>query len=206
MSQTRQQSPSLPFGVVVIGGSAGALEPMRSILSGLPGSFPAAVAVILHRSPDMPSALSSILARATDLEVLDATEGAEVRQGWVLVAPPDRNLVLEPHGAVSFRSGRTHFVASAIDPVMESAAAVYGGRVVAVILSGGGDDGTPGARAVREAGGVVIVQDPATASMDRMPASVVGAGLADAVLPPEEIAGLLVRLAEEGRAALAHDR
>ena len=188
--------------MVVIGGSAGALGPMRTVLAGLPASFPAAIAVVLHRVPDMPSVLSGILRRSTALDVVDATDGSEARPGRVLVAPPDRNLVLEPDGAVSFRGGRPHFVASALDPVMESAARVYDQRVVAVILSGGGDDGTPGARAVRRAGGVVVVQDPVTAGTQRMPALVVAAGLADAVLPPREIADLLLRLAESGRAAL----
>lgn len=187
------------FEVVVLGGSAGALDPMKMVLSGLESTFPAAIAVVLHRVPDMRSMLSGILTRVTPLEVVDAEEGSTLAPGRVVVAPAGRHLVLEPGNTLSFREGRIHYVSSAIDPVMESAAAAYGEGVIAVVLSGGGEDGTPGARAVREAGGVVIVQTPDTAGTARMPQSVIDAGAADLVLPAEEIAAALNRLVIVGR-------
>lgn len=194
-----------PFDVVVIGGSAGALEPLKALLSGLTEPFPAAIAVVMHRVPDMRSVLSGILSRVTALEVVDAVEGTTLAPGRVVVAPAARHLVLEPDHAVSFRGGRMHFVSSAIDPVFQSAAAVYGQRVIAVVLSGGGEDGTSGARAVREAGGVVLAQAPETAGTPRMPQSVVDAGVADRVLTLEEIAPCLNRLVTRGRDALSAD-
>ncbi|HZD78766.1 MAG TPA: chemotaxis protein CheB [Actinomycetota bacterium] len=189
------------YAMVVIGGSAGALGPMRMVLSGLPPGFGAALAIVLHRVPEGPSLLREILGRKTALEVVDATEGTRMAPGRVLIAPADRNLVLEPESAVGFRVGETHHLRSAIDPVLESAARVYGAGAIALILSGGGHDGAEGCRAVHDAGGTVVVQDPATAVAGDMPRSVIATGVADVVCDPAEMAGILMGLVSGGSPA-----
>lgn len=187
------------FDVVVLGASAGGLQPMRTILRGLDAYFAAAVAVVLHRSPDVPSALGEILRRDADMAVEDATVDTRLRPGLIVIAPPDRHLVLGPGGSLELHEGVRHHLRSAVDPVLESAAHVYGSRSLAVVLSGGGNDGTEGARAVHAAGGVVVVQDPATAGTSAMPAAVVAVGVVDLSLPVERIAGALTLLVERGR-------
>lgn len=187
------------FDVVVIGASAGGLTPLRSLLSGLTPDFSAAVLVVLHRPPSSPSLLAEILTRSGGMAASNAEDGDRLAPGRVLVAPADRNLIVEPEGRVSFRFEETHHLQSAVDPVLESAAAVYGERTIAVILSGTGHDGTRGCRAVRKAGGVVVVQDPETANSAGMPQSVVEE--ADLVRAPEELADTLVHLVQEGAAS-----
>jgi two-component system chemotaxis response regulator CheB len=202
MTAPSSSSPDAAYDLLVIGGSAGSLGPMTTILSMLEPSFPAAVAVILHRAPEARSVLARILGRSGPLEAAEAVEGSRLERGRILVAPPDRHLLIEAGGRLSFRSGQIHYVDSAIDPVLESAAEAYGNRVLAVILSGGGEDGTAGCRAVQEAGGVVLVQDPASAGTTRMLESVIQAGVTDRVMPVEDIPPLIRRLLREGRAAL----
>lgn len=172
---------------------------MRMLFGALPEGFAVALAVVLHRVPGAPSALRRILQRGCRLVVEDAVEDSRIARGHVLVAPADRHLVLLTGGGVRFRSGEHQFLMSAVDPVLESAAEVYGERSIGVILSGGGADGTAGARAVREAGGVMVVQDDATHG--DMPGSVRDAGCADLVLAQDRIGPALITLVQQGREA-----
>ncbi len=173
--------------IVVVGGSAGALEPFRSIAGALPRDLPVAVFMVMHLSPDFPSTLDRILDRAGPLKAVQASDGEPIRYGHIYVAPPDRHLVLED-GRVRVQSGpRENRHRPAIDPLFRSAARVYGPRVTGVVVSGYLDDGAAGLLAVRARGGYAIVQDPDEASSRQMPESALQYSGADKVLPAAEI-------------------
>lgn len=172
--------------LVVIGASAGGIEAVQAVLGALPEELPAAVAIAVHVSPTSPG-LASILDRAGTIEVSEAVDGAVLRAGCAVVAPPDRHLVV--------RDGRMHVTTGprengfrpAVDTLFRSAARGFGPRTVGVILTGMLDDGAFGLRTIASAGGVGLVQDPAGALYRDMPAAAIAAGGATEVHPLAEL-------------------
>jgi two-component system chemotaxis response regulator CheB len=149
----------------------------------------------MHTAPDSPGVLAHILDRTGPLPAANAENRARIQPGRVYVAPPDRHLLLEP-GVMRLTHGpKENRFRPAIDPLFRSAAQVYGPRVVGVILTGGLDDGTSGLWAVKQLGGMAVVQDPAEAFMPSMPLNALGQVEVDYTLPVAEIAPLLARLA-----------
>ena len=190
------------FDVVVIGASAGGLAALAAVLGGLPVSFPAPVAVVLHLSPDHPSLLARVLSRYTGLPACWATDGERMEGGTVYVAPPDRHLVFGPDGAMSLlHSAPVHFARPSVDVLFASAAHAFGGRTLAVILSGNGFDGAVGAVEVRRLGGVVIAQDEASSEFFSMPREAIQAGAVTYTLPLASIAPAIRRLVALGGGA-----
>ncbi|MDF1504415.1 chemotaxis protein CheB [Roseisolibacter sp. H3M3-2] len=181
--------------VVVVGASAGGVEVLRTMVAGLPAGFPAAVLIVLHLAPGSPSVLAAILQRRCALPVAFARDGEPLAPGRVWIAPPDRHLVVEPDRLRLTRAPRENHSRPAIDPLFRSAALAYGPRVVAVVLSGRLDDGTAGAWAVKDRGGVLVVQDPADALHADMPRNAMAHTAPDHVVHDDELAPLLVRLA-----------
>jgi two-component system, chemotaxis family, protein-glutamate methylesterase/glutaminase len=181
--------------IIVIGASAGGIEPIRTILHELPADFAGSVFIVVHTSPDSPGVLHSIFDNSGPLPAEAARNGDRIAPGRVYVAPPDRHLIIEP-GKVCLSLGpKENRFRPAVDPLFRSAAQTYGPRVVGVILSGGLDDGTAGLWAIKQLGGTAIVQDPATAWAPSMPQSAVQHVRVDHVVRVEDIAPLLVRLA-----------
>ena len=153
--------------IVVVGGSAGALEALKALLPALPGDLPAAVFVVVHIGATRHSVLPEILSRAGPLPAQTAKDGARFERGCVYVAPPDRHLLLD-RGRIALRRGpRENLARPAIDPLFRSAAAEFGSRVIGVLLSGMLYDGASGLRAIKRCGGVAVVQ--ADASYPEMP-------------------------------------
>jgi two-component system chemotaxis response regulator CheB len=188
------------FGLLVIAASAGGLEALITIFSGLPPEFPVPIAVVLHRSMQLPGMLAEILTRRTALKVKTAVAGEAPRPGTIYLAPPSRHLSLTPERTFALADGeRIHHLHSAADPLFVSAAQAYGNRVVALVLTGGARDGAAGARAIGLAGGVVIAQNEATSEVFSMPRATIATGQTDAVLAIEEIGPALGRLVETGR-------
>jgi two-component system, chemotaxis family, protein-glutamate methylesterase/glutaminase len=183
--------------LVVMAASAGGLAALSTVLGSLPADFPAAVLVVQHLDPHYKSLLGQILSRRTALTVTIAVDGAAVRPGQVIVATPDRHLLLEPDGTVSLSSAdAVHFVRPSADRLFESAAASFGDRVIGVVLTGTGSDGDHGVQAVKRAGGIVIAQDQNTSQFFGMPGTAIGTGAVDMVLPLDQIAGALVALVQ----------
>ena len=146
--------------IVVIGASAGGIDPLRRIAAGLPPDLPAALFVVLHTAPWFPSALPEILTRSGRLVAGHAKDGESIRHGRIYVAPPDHHLVLSK-GKVRLSLGpRENWHRPAIDVLFRSAAESFGPRVIGVMLSGVLHDGILGLMRVKSHGGVVIVQDP----------------------------------------------
>ncbi len=191
--------PEASFDVVAIGASAGGLAAIRHILSALPADFPAAIVIVQHLDPQRESLLVRILARRTALPVMEAKDGVFLTGGTVSIAPPDRHLLVNANGTLSLtHTELVHFVRPSVDLLFESVAASCRQRAIAVVLSGTGTDGAMGVQAIKETGGVVIVQDLATAQFGGMPSAAIHTESVDHVLPLEQIPGALIALAKKG--------
>jgi len=181
--------------VIVVGASAGGIPALRELLTQLPASLPAVIAVVVHLSRTYESLLPQQLARATQLTVIPASESAELQPGHVYVGVPDRHLVFRDHHIALTRDATEHLHRPAVNQLFQSAANVYGPRVVGVVLSGAGFDGVLGAIAIKAAGGIVAAQDPSEAIHSSMPRAAIGRGVVDVVLPVVQLAATLQKLA-----------
>src|SRR5215510_12902705 len=173
--------------VVVIGGSSGGIEALKTILSNIHPGVPASLLVAIH-IPATPSLLAHTLDRIGNLPVEFAQGGEMLEKGRVLLAPPDSHLLLDGNVTKLSRSARENGFRPAIDPLFRSAAQSAGPRVAGVILSGLLDDGTAGLRAVKRRGGTSIVQDFNDALFPDLPLAAARGARVDYVLPAEEIA------------------
>jgi len=183
--------------IITIGASAGGVEALMALARGLPADLPAAVFVVLHIPAQSASLLPTILNRVGPLVALHPADGAVIEHGRIYVAPPDYHLLIEPGQVRVVRGPRENRHRPAIDPLLRTAALAYGPRVVGVILTGSLDDGTAGLRAVKQRGGVAIVQDPAEALYPSMPQSALENVAVDHVLRLAEIPPMLGRLARQ---------
>ena len=177
---------------MVIGGSAGAIRPLREILADLPAGLPATVCVVIHMPDDSSSALARVLARAGSLDAIFADDGLPLRAGRIAVAPPGNHLLVHDGSLVLSRGARENGTRPAIDPLFRSAARALGADVVSVLLSGTLDDGSAGTAAIRAAGGTTIVQDPSEADFPDMPRHALETGTVVAALSVGDIAGAIV--------------
>ena len=184
----------LPRHVVVVGASAGGIEALRELVAGLPADFPAAIAIVLHTSPQSPGVLPEILSRSGPLKAVSPTGSARLRAGVIYVAPPDFHLLIEPGHVRVAKGPRENRFRPAIDPLFRSAAQVCGPNAIGVVLTGNLDDGAAGLWAIKQLGGAAVVQDPNDALFPAMPQSALEHVNADHVVPLEGIAPVLVRL------------
>ena len=157
--------------LVVIGGSAGAVEALRAIIKQLPADFAAAVLIVIHMAPEHGSSLPRLLSRWGPLPGMVATDGVAIEPGHIYVAPPGRHLLVEDGALRLVLAAEVNRARPAIDPLFISAAEARGADVIGVVLSGNLDDGSAGLDAVRRHGGLTLVQDPREASYPEMPSS-----------------------------------
>ena len=183
-----------PKNLVVIGASSGGIEALRALVAALPADFPAPICVVLHTSPQSPGVLGEILTRAGRLPATSAVNGQRLMAGHIYVAPPDFHLVVEPGKLRVTKGPKENRFRPAIDPLFRSAAQVYGPGTIGVILTGSLDDGAAGLWAVKQLGGVAIVQDPLDAMFPGMPQNAIDHVRVDHVVPLVEITPLLVAL------------
>ena len=184
------------YDIVVVGASAGGVEALSTFVSELPRSLRAAVFVVLHLSRGR-SVLPEILTRAGRLPAEHPSDRDRIEYGRIYVARPDHHLTLE-EGRVRVVHGPTeNGYRPAVDLLFRSAARIYGPRVIGIILTGALDDGTAGLAAVKEAGGIAIVQDPDEAFASSMPRSARAFVAVDHVLPVREIGALVAGLTNE---------
>ncbi len=155
--------------LIVIGGSAGSLEPLQSLLADLPADLPAAILIVIHLGAI--SHLAYILNKDCKLDVRQAESGQALMPGRVYVAVPDHHLLVHDGHVLVRRGPRENLSRPAIDPLFRSAAASFGGRVIGVVLSGALNDGTAGLSAIKECGGLAVVQSPEDATVPGMPLS-----------------------------------
>ncbi|HKD11272.1 MAG TPA: chemotaxis protein CheB [Thermoanaerobaculia bacterium] len=183
--------------IVVLGASAGGVEPLRAIAREMHPQLPASVFVVLHLAPDNPSALAEILDRAGPLPAIAPEDEQTIEHGKIYVASPDKHLFVEDGHVRVLQGPKENRQRPSIDVLFRSAARVYGPRVIGVVLSGALDDGTAGLIAVKIRGGLAVVQEPADAFSADMPRNAMRYLDPDYVLTAQEIGVVLNRLVLE---------
>lgn len=182
--------------VVVIGASVGGVTALRTLVGGIPRDFPAPILLVLHIG-DRASILPELLAQSGSLPVAHAMEGESLRAGRIFVAPPGVHLQVAGGRIELNRGPKENHARPAIDPLFRSVAIAYGPAAIGVILTGGLDDGSAGLLAVKQCGGVAIVQEPLTAEDPAMPSNALACVEVDYCVPLDAIPGLLIAMARE---------
>jgi two-component system chemotaxis response regulator CheB len=185
--------------VVLVGGSAGSLEPLSALAARLPPDWPVPVVVVVHLPPAGPSALAAALAAETALAVTEIEDKQPLAAGTIHVGPPGYHVLVDEGPVLSLAVDEpVHFSIPSIDVLFESAAATCGDRAVGVILSGASEDGASGLAAIRAAGGTAVVQAPGDAQVPLMPRAALGRCPDATVLPGSELAAFLRTLIPGG--------
>ncbi|MES2880666.1 MAG: chemotaxis protein CheB [Bacteroidota bacterium] len=183
------------YKMVVIGGSAGALEIVLGITAQLPPQSQCTFVIVLHRKTGMESLLTNLVMAKTTLPVIEIEDKENIRPGTIYLAPPDYHLLFERDETFSLDSSeKINFSRPSIDVTFESAAEIYGSAVIGVLLSGANADGAEGLRKIKLSGGCTIVQNPQTADVSFMPQQALLKTKADAVVDGENIGELISKM------------
>jgi len=202
--------PKKPLLFVGVGASAGGLEALRDFFDHTSADSDAAFIVVQHLSPDFESLMDELLARNTSMSVENVVHGVEVLANTIYLIPPKKNMTLVDGSLYLSDQIRKGGVNLPIDHFLCSLAKDVRHRAVGIILSGTGSDGSRGIKAIKEAGGLVLVQDRESAKFDGMPFNAAQTGTADFVLPPDELAVYLSTfmnsaIVRHGRSVLRDD-
>jgi len=191
--------------VIAMAASVGGLDALSVILSGLPADFPAAIAIVMHLSPNHKSILAEILNRRTHLKVKQACTGDVLCSSQVFIAPPNHHLFVTKGGQLKLSSSaaeKVHYARPSAEPLFASVAKVYQHNAIAVVLTGGDGDGSFGVQIIKDNGGKVIAQDRPSSKDFSMPATSIETGDVDFILPLDKIAAKLVELVSTGNVAM----
>jgi two-component system chemotaxis response regulator CheB len=183
--------------IIVIGGSAGAVEAILQLARGLSPGLSATVFVVIHTSPTGAGKLAGLIDRAGHLSCTMAVDGEEFAPGKIYLAVPDHHLIVQEGRMRVVRGPRENRHRPAIDPLFKSAAVSHGSRVIGVILSGTLDDGSAGLSLVKKLGGMAVVQHPADAMFPAMPQNAMNAVEVDHSVPLRDLSALLETLSNE---------
>lgn len=201
----RKQSDGASIEAVLVGISTGGPPAIQHLACNLPAGFGIPILVAQHMPPGFTSALARRLGKLSSLCVREARDGDLLEPGTILIAPAGWHAALEPRGrGTAIRlmdasgDGSGNWFRPRIDVLFGSAARFMASRTLALVMTGLGDDGTAGARAIKEGGGMVWAQDQATSAVWGMPRSVIEAGLADRVLALQDIPAALCALDRRG--------
>ena len=181
-----------PAYVVGIGASAGGLEALEQLFAEMPRETGLAFVVVQHLSPDFRSVMDELLARRTPIPVTLVEDGVSVEPDHIYLIPPKKEMIISGGRLLLSDKGTTAELVLPIDIFFRSLAQDCGARGIAVVLSGGGSDGSRGIRDVHEAGGLVLCQDELSAAFDGMPRSARDTGIVDQVLAPKEMPAALL--------------
>ena len=179
--------------VIGIGGSAGALDALTTLFEAMPADIGAAVVVIQHLAPNQQSNMAEIIARHTPMTAEPAADGVAAEANRIYVIPPGVQLEIRDGRLWLSRPEAVRGARMPVDLFFRSLAEDFGQKAVAIVLSGTGSDGTFGLRAIKEKGGLAIVQEPTEASYDGMPRSAIAAAAADLVLPVGDMPDAIAR-------------
>lgn len=181
--------------LVMIGGSAGSIDVLLTMLPALKPHFNGVIVLVLHRKRYDDAVLASLFTEKAKLPVKEAEEKEPLKPGAVYLAPADYHLLIEKDRSFSLDySEKVHYCRPSIDVSFESAADVYGNRMAAILLSGANTDGVEGLRQVKNAGGYTIVQSPDFAIVDYMPKQALQHAPVDKIMHEHEATQLLNRL------------
>ncbi|MEW6403202.1 MAG: CheR family methyltransferase [Chloroflexota bacterium] len=189
--------------VVGIGASAGGLAALRSFFEALPSNTDMAFVVITHLHPEHESHMAELLQRSTQMPTTQVVKKTRVEPNHVYVIPPNRSIIMADSHVETMEFTEPHGRRTPIDHFFRSLASGHS-ESIAVILSGGGTDGSVGIKDIKEQGGLILVQHPEDAEYDSMPRAVISTGLADVILPAHELARKLVDYIKH-RPQLLHD-
>jgi two-component system chemotaxis response regulator CheB len=190
-----------PIDLVVIGGSAGAIEVLHQVLERLPARFSPATAIVVHVPPQGPHLLTEIFTTQAGLTVKLAEDKEPITGGTIYFAAPDYHLLVEKNRTFALSlDERVHYSRPAIDVLFESAAEAYGDRLMGVVLSGANADGAAGLEAIARAGGVTVVQSLESAELIAMPAAALEKVPRSIEVDAHGLAGLLGEYVEMPRA------
>jgi two-component system, chemotaxis family, protein-glutamate methylesterase/glutaminase len=181
--------------IIVIGASAGGVEALIKLFEELPPSFSTVIGATLHRHPTYNLNLAKVLGRRSAMPMKEPQHDERLTSGMIYLAPRDHHMLFMKGRVELNRGPKEHFTRPAIDPLFASASAAYGRRVIGVLLTGAGSDGVVGMIAIKNRGGIAIVQDPKEARIPMMPISAVTQDHVDLVLPLAGIAAALGELA-----------
>ena len=190
---------SASFPVVGIGASAGGLAAFEAFFSGMPPHSDPGMAFVLvqHLAPDHKSILTDLIRRYTRMQVFEVEDGMEVNPNCAYIIPPNRDMALMNGKLQLLEPSAPRGQRLPIDFLFRSMAEDQQERAICIVLSGTGSDGTLGLRAIKGEGGMVMVQNPASAEYDGMPRSALGTGLVDYLLPPAEMPAQLIAYAAQ---------
>ena len=186
--------------LIAVGASAGGLEALKAFFSNLPDNDQNSYIVIQHLSPDYKSMMGELLAKTAKLPIEQITDNSEVEPSKIYLIPPVNNLTIENGILHLSEKPKNQKLNLPIDLFLDSLADYKKDRAIAVILSGTGSDGTRGVKAIKEADGMVMVQDPEQAKFDGMPKSAINSGMVDYILPVEEMGSEINRFIEASEA------
>jgi two-component system chemotaxis response regulator CheB len=174
------------------------VEALKMVLGALPANYPLPVLIVAHVSPEAGNGLALLLDDLCIIKVKEADESEVVAPGTVYLAPANYHMQLERDGRISLSvDSPVNFARPSVDVLFETAADAMGAALVGLVLTGAGSDGSRGLKAVAMNGGVTVVQDPSGAVADSMPKNAIAAVSPDHVVPLEQLADLLVKLARE---------
>lgn len=185
-----QKSTNQPknFYIIGIGASAGGLEALQDVISSLPSKLEScAIIIAQHLSPTHKSMLVQLLSRNTNIQVKEAVHNMPISEGTIYITPPDKDIVVRNH---LIELHKPYFISGpkpSVDILFQSLAKHFRSKAIGVVLSGTGSDGAKGILAIKEAGGLTIVQNPDTAKYNGMPNSAIETGQVDVILSPDLI-------------------
>jgi two-component system chemotaxis response regulator CheB len=201
--ETPNDAPCIPARcVIAMAASVGGLKALSVILGGLPADFPAAIAIVMHVSPDHKSLLAELLNSRTHLEVREAHTGDILCHASVFVAPPNHHIFVAEGGRLNLSSSsakKVHYARPSAEPLFASVAEIYKRNAIAVVLTGGDGDGSFGVQIIKEQGGKVIAQDRPSSQDFSMPETSIKTGDVDFILSLNEIAAKLIELVGAGK-------
>jgi two-component system chemotaxis response regulator CheB len=185
------------FEAAVIGVSAGGMQALRTILSAIPETYPLSIVIVQHRGVRSDDYLVRALNDLCAITVKEAEDKEGMRPRVAYIAPADYHLLVEPDRTFSLSvDEKVHYARPSIDVLFESAAETFASKLIGVILTGANSDGAQGLRAIKQHGGLAIVQDPETAEAASMPRAALRATAVDHVASLDRIGALLRQLGQ----------
>ncbi|MBP4139046.1 chemotaxis protein CheB [Flavobacterium geliluteum] len=181
--------------VVIIGGSAGSLQALLQILPQLPPIRSFAIVIVLHRKSTDDTALENLIKLKSKIPVFSVEDKVPLRAGFLYIAPSNYHLLFEKNGILALdTSEKINYSRPSIDVSFESASEVYQTDLVGILLSGSNTDGTAGIKAIQEAGGTIVIQDPKSAEMPFMPNNAIANTIPDYVLNVQQLLDFIILL------------
>ena len=185
----------MQYEAIVIGVSSGGLKALKIIFSALPSGFAIPIIVVQHIGPRSENSWIKLLNDSCIIPIKEADEKEKIVTGNIFIAPSNYHLLIEKDRTFSLTiDERVNFARPSIDVLFESAAEAYKEKLIGIILTGANNDGTKGVKRIKECGGLVIVQDPATAESSYMPASAIAAIQPDYIPELDQIGDLIIKI------------